>query len=748
MLLIVAAAVGGALFLFLPIRAVNLATGDAGWSTTGCFAPNSVYPTTHFDSQITAHERQGVTLRGSYCGNDASTGELRSPVFPAPTILELFVGGYAGKEGLLLFLERESDHVRMPLPVVRHPAETWMKQRWWTQQDFRGQMVRLVAVDNATGVGGWLAVSNPRRFSVLSYFRVQLKTFAQTMGTYLFQLALFLLPGFAVASQVTARRRRTISPIYSVIVVITVGAMLGYISFWAFFFSKGLGRFFTYAVYLSAAGLLIVPRFSPREALRTTAKMIAQPFLYATLAGLCYMSFYFIYSDPFAPGIGYAADRFFAALLPGDNVITAIFADRIYDRQSVIPFCCGDWLSSDRPPLQSGVVVMERPLALLHNRELTYELLSSALQCFWICGVWCLMTSIGTDRARFRQVIGFLIFSGFLFYNSVYTWPKLLSAAAILFLLSILFERIRAKSAFGYFEIALAALCLGMALMAHPGSTFSLPVFGLLFLRFRHLFSLRQAGLALLIVITIYLPWSLYQKYVDPPGNRLLKMHLGGSHAVDSRTTWEAIRDSYHTHSLSEVIRYKWSNIVFLGGHKFFDSYGLTDFPGFQKDLPARQQSREAREESRTAQRFYMWNAVGLVNLGWVAGLLLLLNRRWRGGGLALPQAGWLIVVALANMVFWSVVTFGPDETQTAHSSYADILLLSVGLLSFILTLPRIFFLLCLAWQLFNFFAVWVLSLPGRLAQPITLEWPMIVFGVMLAALLVWLTVKPEPKAA
>jgi len=71
-------------------------------------------------------------------------------VFPAPTILELFVGGYAGKEGLLLFLERESDHVRMPLPVVRHPAETWMKQRWWTQQDFRGQMVRLVAVDNAT----------------------------------------------------------------------------------------------------------------------------------------------------------------------------------------------------------------------------------------------------------------------------------------------------------------------------------------------------------------------------------------------------------------------------------------------------------------------------------------------------------------------------------------------------------------------------------------------------------------------
>ena len=64
--------------------------------------------------------------------------------------------------------------------------------------------------------------------------------------------------------------------------------------------------------------------------------------------------------------------------------------------------------------------------------------------------------------------------------------------------------------------------------------------------------------------------------------------------------------------------------------------------------------------------------------------------------GLAIPYSGWLIAAALANLVFWSVITFGPYETQTAHSSYADILLLSVGLLSFILTLPRIVFLLLL----------------------------------------------------
>jgi len=34
--------------------------------------------------------------------------------------------------------------------------------------------------------------------------------------------------------------------------------------------------------------------------------------------------------------------------------------------------------------------------------------------------------------------------------------------------------------------------------------------------------------MALAIVVVFYLPWSAYQKYVDPPGNRLLKIHLAG----------------------------------------------------------------------------------------------------------------------------------------------------------------------------------------------------------------------------
>ena len=162
----IVATTSAALFLLLPIRGSNLANGTAGWTAQGCFVQGGVYPTTRFDSQITAHERQGVTLWGSHCGNDASTGVLQSPLFKAPSILELFISGYVGgadKPGLQLLLETADAHMRVPIQLTHQPGETWLTLHWWTPSELRGQQVRLVAIDRDKGWGGWLGVSNPRR---------------------------------------------------------------------------------------------------------------------------------------------------------------------------------------------------------------------------------------------------------------------------------------------------------------------------------------------------------------------------------------------------------------------------------------------------------------------------------------------------------------------------------------------------------------------------------------------------------
>jgi hypothetical protein len=517
---------------FLPIHSINLVSNEAAWSTQGCFKADSVYPSTQFGKEISHLDRRDLRLWGSWCESDKSTGALYSPIFEAPRILELLIAGYAGNPGLAMFLEREDDHSRFPLPVGRQPRERWEKFQWWIPAHTQGHNVRLVALDNATA--SWLGVSSPRTISLAGLLEQQLRSSLLPILIFLAQLALFLWPGFVLASWLAAQR--TIPTIYLVIIVIVTGAALGYLAFWAFFFLKLLGKIFCYGAYALSATMLFSSVRS-KFALKATAKQVAEPLLYTTLAGLCYLCFFFLFVDPAQASI-YASERFFVEIFPGDNVIPHILAEKIYSREPVRPFCCGDWLSSDRPPLEAGIVLLERLFPLTKNIDLRYELLTSAIQCFWICGVWCLLKALDTPVRRIRQVLGFLIFSGFLFFNSVYTWPKLLAAAMLLFVMAILLQVLRTRQVMTNLEALIAATCLGLALMSHPGCAFSLAGVVILPLWFRRLFPLKRFALAAAVVLAFYLPWSAYQKYVDPPGNRLLKIHLAGVLAIDSRSIW------------------------------------------------------------------------------------------------------------------------------------------------------------------------------------------------------------------
>jgi hypothetical protein len=166
----------------------------------------------------------------------------------------------------------------------------------------------------------------------------------------------------------------------------------------------------------------------------------------------------------------------------------------------------------------------------VRKADLNYELLTVGLQCLWICGIWCLLESLEVAAVTRRRALGLLIFSGFLFYNSTYTWPKLLAATYILFVFAIALEAIRAKRRVTYLECSLGGSCLGLAMVAHPGSIFSLVGLAVLIVRFRSLLSIRQAVLGVLVVAAYLAPWKAYQKWVDPPGNRLFKMHMAGEH--------------------------------------------------------------------------------------------------------------------------------------------------------------------------------------------------------------------------
>ena len=231
---------------------------------------------------------------------------------------------------------------------------------------------------------------------------------------FLLDFGLFLLPGFAVALSLFARRQMT--ALLTIVTVVASSASFGYVAFWAFFLSRTLGQCFCAAVYIIALLQIVRSLFRDRR-VGTLLRLLRTPLLYTGLTGLLYTSLLFSFSDPVASREFLAGQRFFREARSGDNLIPLILADRIYGHRALRPFCCGDWLSSDRPPLQSGIFLLERPLRVLAGTGLHYQALSTGLQCLWVCGVWCLLVALGTEQPCIRLAIMFLSFSGFLFYK-------------------------------------------------------------------------------------------------------------------------------------------------------------------------------------------------------------------------------------------------------------------------------------------------------------------------------------------
>ena len=526
------------------------------------------------------------------------------------------------------------------------------------------------------------------------------------------ELLLFLLPGFATLT--VASGKRIISGTHALVATIAISAALGYLAFWIYLWNKTAGQVFSYVAMIAAVALLITNRKKCRFLIARHDFIL--PLVYTLCLSLFYLSLLYLFVNPIKAGVDVANVRFFPETRPGDNIIPFIFAQRIYDRAPIRPFCCGDWLSSDRPPLQAGIFLLQRPLRVAGNTGLQYQLLGTLLQCLWVCAIWTLLRTIGIGRTRVDQTIGLLAFSGFLFYNSAYVWPKLLAATFIVFVYSILSRAALDKRPLTGSETVLGSLCFVLALLAHPGSVFSAPAVLIFLIWRRNLLSLRDAAAALVLIGVFLVPWTLYQKFYDPPGDRLLKMHLAGIMEPDSRNIVQALRDSYSRLSAKEIVEFKWANVETV--------LGVAPWRGM-----------------RVSQREYIPEAIGILNLGWFVAAIQWVRRRRTA---ALPYTGYMIAAALLNLLVWCVIMFGPAQTMTEHGSYADILLLSLASIAFLLAAPKIVALLVMALQALNLIFVWVLfrpgsfTLPSRAVVPPSLQGPMFALALSLGAAGLW----------
>ncbi|MGF6420023.1 hypothetical protein ABH900_003540 [Stenotrophomonas sp. AN71] len=438
--------------------------------------------------------------------------------------------------------------------------------------------------------------------------------------------ASMVLPGIALASI-----SKTKSWGSSVTVLVGSGTV-GMLNFWAWFTHPALGWYLGIAVIVLSIAVVIL-RGLPRSAIVPAALSLTIAIFYFAIA-----ADHGISDD----AQGMVAARYWAQV---DNKLPQFAADQIQaGRDHLRGFTTGDWLTSDRPPLQTGMILPVYSAGDTANRELLGLVAGIAANSIWVFGLWALLGSLNVTRRHAFIATASVAMIGSTFVNGVYVWPKLLAGAFGLGLAAIAVRRNDAPVR----DMGLMGALAALGLLAHGGVIFWIVgVAAVAITRSR----LRIAPLttAFAVGIVLFLPWLLFQKHFAPPADRLPKWHLAGQVEITQDSLLSTIRNNYAKLGLSGVAQAKLDNLKILLGTTRLDIDGTTK--------PAQAWVDDPAAEIRRNQFLFVGTAPMIALLG----LLALFNRSSR--------PAWLRPLATmvgASSVAFILIEFGGNPGSQA----------------------------------------------------------------------------------
>jgi len=331
------------------------------------------------------------------------------------------------------------------------------------------------------------------------------------------------------------------------------GAML---AFWAYYADPVIGQAFSFLLVLGSAQAIAWACWSGLD--REVLRQLAVPAALWVLASVFVVYLGFLHGGEGEP-IAMATTRFSHAL-PGDNDIPRYFSEWFYVHgHEGPPPPYVDWLSSDRPPLQIGYALAQRPFGW-DVPGLHYQVLSVILQQLWILGMWAVLCAARIRPAARGLAMLAAMVSDVAILHGFFVWPKLLAAAFLLAALALVISPSWAELRRSPAAAALFAALCGLAMLAHGASAFFLlPLLGLA--AWRGMPSWRWLGTAALVGVVVLAPWSAYQRFADPPGDRLLKWQLGGELTIVEDGPLETIVDGYADAGVGGTLGNKWRNL-------------------------------------------------------------------------------------------------------------------------------------------------------------------------------------------
>jgi hypothetical protein len=627
------------------------------------FCQDGVYAATAWPGDV---RPPGVISWGSFCqSGDAGTGWKASNPIQAGSLIGLYVAGYPSTRGISLAVENLETGQRLVLHAPYLPRETWQRQIYLLPAEWTGRRVRVVAQDQATGAQAWVGFSEP----VPVDLGASVRTAAGTLGLFILWAMILFLP--SVAACMVAALLGVEDQVDLTAVALCALGLTGYVCFWIYFFSHTAGVTFSYAILLTSIAVAVFVLAEKIRRRRVAAvQQLAMPAGLIMLGGLFIVSLGLLNGGEDAP-LWIVGERFAPPTLAGDNFLPKQFAEAVFAGHIPSPLV-GDWLSSDRPPLQAGNAIWCFTWTS-GRRDFVYLFLSVVLQCSFLIGLWSLLTAYSISRRCRALIVGVCFFSGFTFLNGIYTWPKLYPVGFLLVLTAyLLTPRFAGRHESGIFGVAVG-VAAGLALLAHSASAFAFLGITVSMVVLRRYPSPRFLLGIVAGITVLYIPWMLYQKLYDPPGDRLLKWHIAGfeePHPNDSFT--ELLIRNYRNRTPAEIARQKWSNFQTLGGDLEQDGKNLAALITTlgTGDVGTRNESAGSLRRSM----YYYWiPCIGLSILGLPILFLVVPGRN--GQQLEVVPARHLWLTIGMTLVVWCLVLFGPNYTIVHQGTYLIVVL-------------------------------------------------------------------------
>ncbi|HEX4670506.1 MAG TPA: hypothetical protein VH275_11105 [Solirubrobacterales bacterium] len=517
-------------------------------------------------------------------------------------------------------------------------------------------------------------------------------------------LALVGAPGIAAAVLASRRGVRDLPVILGI--ALAASGITAFAAFWAYYASPTVGQAWDFLLLLGS--ILVVAWVWRQGGLdRKLLAPLAIP-LALWVLGSCFVVFLGFLHGGVDHAIPMSALRF-SGQLPSDNDIPRYFTEwfATHGHANPPPLYPPDWLMSDRPPLQVGYALAQR--GFFHTeRELHYEILCVVVQSLWIVGMWAVLLAARL-RARTRALAMFAaMVSDVAILHGFFVWPKLIAAAFLLAALAIVISPAWTRSRHDVRVAALIGALLALSMLSHGSSIFGvIPL--VLLAAYRGLPSWRWVGVAAIAGLALMVPWTAYQHYADPPGNRLLKWQLGGDFELDSKGTLEAIEDGYDEAGLDRTIQYKSENFGEMVGWPRAKNEFEYAVDSLEADKPGL-----AAAAVRGARFFSLLPFLGILL---IAPFAMLAGRRrarneeeWR---FALICFGFFAIACVA----WGLLLFGtPDSRATIHVGSLAVPLL--GMVACVAGLRSVFPRLA-AWVVaVNVLMVLVLYVPSLTPEP------------------------------